>query len=221
MRFALSLGDRSRLKVGRPPRTRVDRRGFQQVVVMLARSTCRQTHDIPRSRPHPVGRRSSGGQPNVQDASSVRRSGSNRSSRTRPSSSPSSCLSRGACGCTGHAGRLAGKSERRSVAGHCRWSYRAHRSRVNARSVRRTHRRASCCCDRWATRRVCSEGPGATTRAASGCRTAAAPSSAPDPWLNRRRRTPSRSRTFPTSASCCSPARRARSISGFSATADT
>ncbi|HWV94478.1 MAG TPA: DUF3011 domain-containing protein, partial [Vicinamibacterales bacterium] len=37
---------------------------------MLARSTCRQTHDIPRSRPHSVGRRSSGGQPNVQDASS-------------------------------------------------------------------------------------------------------------------------------------------------------
>ena len=32
-------------------------------------------------------------------------------------------------------------------------------------------------------RRVCWEGPGATTRAASGCRTAAAPSSAPDQWL--------------------------------------
>ena len=83
----------------------------------------------------------------------VRQAGSNRSLSTGSTTlaAPSSCLSRGACGRTGHAGRPAGKSERRSVAGHCRWSYRAHRSRVNARSVRRTHRRASCCCDRRAT----------------------------------------------------------------------
>ena len=97
-------------------------------------------------------------------------------------------------------------------------SCRAHRSQVNGRSARRTRRRASCCCDRPATRRVCSEGPGATTRPASGCRTAAAPSSAPAPSGNRRRRSPSPYRTFPTSASCSSTATRARSTSGCSAT---
>ena len=56
---------------------------------------------------------------------------------------------------------------------------------MNVRVVLPTRRRASCCCDRRATRRACSERPGATTRRASGCRTAAAPSSTPASRWNR------------------------------------
>ena len=44
----------------------------------------------------------------------------------------------------------------------------------NVRVAPPTHRGASCCCDRRAGRHACSERPGATTRRASGWRTAAA-----------------------------------------------
>ena len=60
-----------------------------------------------------------------------------------------------------------------------RHSSPARRLPVNEQSARPTRRAASCWCDRGARRRVCSARPGATTRPASGCRTAAAPSSPP------------------------------------------
>ena len=41
-----SLQDRSRLKVGRPPRKWLNHRGFHQAAVMLACSICRQIYDI-------------------------------------------------------------------------------------------------------------------------------------------------------------------------------